>query len=303
MAFTDHPRAGADLLGTLAILAAAAFWATSGIFIKLIMAPGGVSALALAFWRDLGAFGAFVLLHLAAGGRLRVLGRRDLCWAAGLGASLGLFHVALNWAVHLNGAAVTTLQQASMPAIVLVFERLVWGVPLTARRLGSLGLIFGGAVLITGAGALGKAEVSAGRVLAGFSVPVLYAAWSLLGKKLRADYGAVPILAHAFGFAVLVLLPFQLEAPPPWPLPGRSLAFFAGLVGLSTVGGFLVFTLGLGRLPAGVVTVVAMSEIVIAAALAYLFLGEVLTPVEMAGGVMIAAGIGLTVAAGSRRGR
>jgi drug/metabolite transporter (DMT)-like permease len=242
-----------------------------------------------------------LLLHLGSGGRLLVLKRGDWPWALGLGASLGLFHVGLNWAVFLNGAAVTTLQQASMPAIVLVFERIVWGLPLTARRLFSLLSILAGAVLITGWNALGKTGASAAGILAGFSVPVLYAAWSLLGKRLRADYGAVPVLAYAFGIAVLVLLPFQFRAAPPWPVPGLSLVFFAGLVGLSTVGGFLVFLFGLGRLSAGVVTVVAMSEIVMAAVLANLFLGEVLTPVELAGGVLVAAGIILMVAAENRR--
>lgn len=289
--------ARSDFLGYLAVLTAASFWATSGIFIKLIMGAGEISALALAFWRDLGAFLAFFGLHLASGGRLFVLRRPDRPWALALGISLGLFHVGLNWAVFLNGAAVTTIQQASMPAIVLLFERIVWGLSLTPRRLISLLLILAGAVLIAGWSAVGKADVSAAGILAGFSVPTLYAAWSLLGKKLRSDYDVLPILAYAFGIAVLVLLPFQFNAAPPWPDSGRTWLCFAGLVGVSTVGGFLVYIYGLGRLPAGVVTVVAMSEIVISAVLANLFLGETLTGFEIAGGTLIAAGIVMILSA------
>jgi drug/metabolite transporter (DMT)-like permease len=187
-----------------------------------------------------------------------------------------------------------------MPAIVLLFERLAWGLPLTPRRLVSLSLILAGAVLIAGWSAIGKADVSAAGILAGFSVPTLYAAWSLLGKKLRSDYAVLPVLAHAFGIAVLVLLPFQFHAAAPWPESGRTWAFFAGLVSLSTVGGFLVYIFGLGRLPAGVVTVVAMSEIVISAALANLFLGETLTRFEVGGGVLIAAGIVLILPGGQK---
>jgi drug/metabolite transporter (DMT)-like permease len=288
----DAPiRARADFPGYLAVLVAATFWATSGIFIKLIMSAGEISALSLAFWRDLGAFLVFFILHLSSGGRLASLRRADWPWALALGASLGLFHVGLNFAVFLNGAAVTTIQQASMPAIVLLFERCAWGVPLTPRRMFSLLFIFSGAVLISGWTAIGKADVSAAGVLAGLSVPTLYAVWSLLGKKMRRDYRALPILTHAFGIAAVVLLPFQFQAPPPWPDAGATWLFFAGLVGLSTVGGFLVYVFGLGRLPAGVVTIVAMSEIVFSAVLASIYLNETLTWVEISGALLIAAGI------------
>jgi hypothetical protein len=45
-----------DLEGSLAVLLAAACWGTSGIFGRLIGAEASISALALAFWRDLTTF-------------------------------------------------------------------------------------------------------------------------------------------------------------------------------------------------------------------------------------------------------
>ena len=44
------------MLGYLSVLAASACWGTSGIFVKFIMANDDVTALALAFWRDLSTF-------------------------------------------------------------------------------------------------------------------------------------------------------------------------------------------------------------------------------------------------------
>jgi drug/metabolite transporter, DME family len=280
-----------DFLGYLSILVASTFWATSGIFIKLIMSNSQTSAIVLAFWRDLAAFSVFFFLNISFYGSHSGVKRSDWPWVLALGVSLGLFHVGLNFAVFFNGAAVTTIQQAAMPAIVLVVERILWRESLTRRKMMSLSLILTGTVLMSGLTAIGEADVTMAGVLAGFSIPSLYAAWSLLGKKMRRDYSALPILTYAFGFAVVVLLPFQFNATHPWPVAGNTWLWFAGLVGLSTVGGFLIYTFGLGRLSAGIVTIVAMSEIVFSAILAYIYLNETLTLLEISGALVIVAGI------------
>lgn len=282
-----HPR----LAGCLAVLIASAFWATSGIFIKLIMSRSATSAIALAFWRDLAAF--LLLLALSSwfrSGQPRVQ-RAHWPWMVAMGISLGLFHVGLNFSVFLNGAAVTTIQQAAMPAIVIVVERLAWHEALTRRKIVAVLLIVAGTILISGLAAFGSADVSWAGVLAGLSVPTLYAAWSLLGKKMRRDYEPLPILTHAFGVAVLVLLPFQFHAVHPWPIAGGIGLWFAGLVVVSTVSPFVIYTFGLGKLPAGVATIIAMSEIVFSPLLAYFFLSETLSAREIGGAFVIAAGI------------
>lgn len=286
--FSTPPR----LAGYLAVLVASCFWATSGIFIKLIMSHSQTSAMALAFWRDLAAFLVLLVLNFFfRGGGPSRMQRPHWPWMVALGISLGLFHVGLNFAVFLNGAAVTTIQQAAMPAIVIVVERIAWQEALTRRKMVAVLLIVAGTILISGLTAFGKADVSAAGVLAGFSVPTLYAAWSLFGKKLRRDYDPLPILTHAFGVAVLVLLPFQFHSVQPWPMAGSIWLWFAGLVGVSTVSPFVIYTYGLGKLPAGVATILAMSEIVFSAILAHIYLQETLSVLEILGAIVIFIGI------------
>jgi len=289
-----------QLAAHLAVFTAACFWAASGVFIKLIMSHSATSAMALAFWRDLAAFLTLLSLTFflrSPGSRLR---RAHWPWMVAMGISLGLFHAGLNFSVFLNGAAVTTLQQAAMPAIVILVERIVWREALTRRKIVAVVLIVAGTILISGLTALGRADVSTAGILAGFSVPTLYAAWSLLGKRMRRDYGPLPILTHAFGVAVLVLLPFQFHSVHPWPVAGSVWLWFGGLVGLSTVGAFVIYTFGLGRLPAGVVTIIAMSEIFLSPLLAYLFLNETLAARQIFGAVVVAMGIASLFIPGSR---
>ena len=284
--------------GIIAVLLAAACWAMSGIFVKLIMAQAGISSLTLAFWRDIVSFFAFLVWGLATQRDQMSIRRSDWPIIAGMGVSLGVFHVALNLGYRLNGAAITTVQQAAMPAIVLVVARMVWKEPLTGLKLLSLFLIASGTVLISGLLQTDAPDVSATSIAVGFLVPALYAGWSLFGKALRSGYSPVVTLTWAFGIAALVLLPCQAVMgsllPPSVPL--RTFLWFAGLTGISTVFAFFAYTFALGRLPAGIASILVMSEIAFAVVYARIFLGEVLVSMEILGAGVVVGGVILLLA-------
>ncbi len=290
----------ATVTGTIAVLLAAACWALSGIFVKLIMVDDQVSSLALAFWRDTAAFVVFLVVGASTQRKGMAIRRSDWPVIAGMGVSLGVFHVALNLGYRLNGATITTIQQAAMPAMVLVAARMVWKEPLTGMKIFSLMVIATGTVLVSGLVQAGAPEVSLASIAVGFLVPALYAGWSLFGKALRSGYSAVVTLTWAFGIAALILLPCQLltgSLLPP-PVPAIAYLWFGGLIGISTVFAFFAFTFALGRLPAGIASILVMSEIAFAVFYAHLFLGETLVPIEIAGALVVVAGVFLLLAPG-----
>jgi DME family drug/metabolite transporter len=290
----------ATLTGAAAVLLAAACWALSGIFVKLIMVDGRVSPLMLAFWRDTAAFVVFLIAGAGIERRKMAIRRPDWPVIAGMGVSLGVFHVALNLGYRLNGAAITTIQQAAMPAMVLVAARMVWKEPLTGMKIFSLIIIAMGTVLVSGLIQAGAPEASVASIAVGFLVPALYAGWSLFGKALRSGYSAVVTLAWAFGIASLILLPCQFFTGSLLPphVPAIAYLWFGGLIGISTVFAFFAFTFALGRLPAGIASIIAMSEIAFAVFYAHLFLGEILTPIEITGALVVVAGVILLLAPG-----
>jgi drug/metabolite transporter (DMT)-like permease len=273
------------------VLAAAALWGTSGVFVKLIVVEAEVSALALAFWRDLStsvllAFGLAVFRPAW----LRAE-RSQLPWLLGLGASLGIFHVFWNLGVFINGAAVATVQQAAMPAIVTVAAWLIWRESLSLTKILAIILTFVGTVLVSDVGFRTETELSPAGLLVGLAIPVTYAAWNLFGKKVRQTQTALTTLTYAFAFGTLVLLPFQFAAPQPWPLPVEALPWFAALIVCSTILPFTLYTVALGMLPASVATILAMSEIAFVAAYATIFLGENLGLVQVTGAAMVIAAV------------
>ena len=280
-----------NAVGYLAVLLATACWGTSGIWVEFVVEASGISALALAFWRDLTTFLVLFLgLRLLHPAWLQVK-RSDLKWLAGLGASLGIFHVFWNLGVLLNGAAVATVQQAAMPAIVAIAASFIWGEPLTGRKIVAIILTFVGTVLVSGLDVLGRADITIGGFLVGLGIPVSYAGWNLFGKRVRGGYNPITTLTYGFGFGALVLLPFQALTTQPWPVPAEAFLWFAGMISVATILAFSLYTFALGRLQASVTSILAMAEIPIVALYAYFLLGEQMSFDQIIGAVLVIAGV------------
>ncbi len=280
------------MVGIMAVVVAAATWGMSGIWITLVAKNSGCSAVALAFWRDFTAFSILLMYGLIAWPNKIKVRRRDIAGLVGMGMGLGVFHILYNTAVLLNGAAITTVQQAAMPAIVVVAARYLWHEKITGRKLAAIGLTAIGTLLSTGLIDGAPMAVSAAGMAAGMSVPIFYAAWNLFGKQARIHYDARVVMLYAFGIAALMLLPFQLFVQQP-TVNTDALLSFAGLIGLSTLTPFLLYAFGLGRLQAGVAGILAMLEIVFAAVFARAWLHEYLSALQIGGAMLVIMGSGL----------
>lgn len=273
------------------MLLATAFWGTSGLFVKMILANQEVSALALAFWRDLATFLVLVVgLRLFRPRWLRV-GRDTVVWLTALGATIGVFHIFWNLAVFLSGAAVATVQQAAMPAVVTIAARLIWGEALTGWKVVAIVLTFVGTVLVSGVGILSTTDWTWASLLVGLGTPITYAGWNLLIKKVRHAFNSLTTLTYGSGLGALVLLPVQFFTPQPAGVPPATLVYFAGLIFLATIGGFSIYTLALGRLQASVATILAMAEIPTVAVYAYALLGERMTLDQIVGSLLVVGGM------------
>lgn len=285
------------MTGYLAVLLAAACWATSGLFVKLILASSDLSAVVVAFWRDLVSFAALLVCVGALRPAWLRVQRRDLAWLVALGASLGANHALWNLGVMLNGLAVATVQQSAMPAIVAVVAWFAWREPLTWRKALAIVLVMAGTALVSSLDQPGAAGATPWGFLVGLGIPVAYAGWNLLSKKVRQRCNVPTMLTYAFGFSALVLLPSQLLGSPPRTAACSStnLLRFAGLIGLSTLLPFLVYTWTLRRMPASVATILAMAEIPAAALYAHLWLDEQMAPSQVLGAALVVLGVALLV--------
>lgn len=280
------------LIGLALVVLATACWATSGIFINWVISGSGISAVGLAFLRDLSTFLLLVIgLGLFRPALLKVK-RQDLPWLAAMGAlSIGAFHALWNTNVMLNGASVATVIQCNAPIFVTLMAWMIWREPLTSRKIIAIGMALVGTVLIARLDKLSGMQITLLGLTVGLFSAITYGTFSLFGKKLSGSYNSWTILIYTFGFGTLTLVPFQIGRSIPWPLDAPVIGNFTALILLPTILGFGLYTMGLSRLQASIASITATTEVPFASFLAYFALGERLDFWQIAGALFVIAGV------------
>lgn len=226
-------------------------------------------------------FGLLALLRRpllpVAGERLRPL----LLGAIGYALESSLFYSAL----QRGTAAAVALLFYVYPAVVTVAELSVGRIRATRRLLGALALSVAGTALIVVTGA--DVSISAAGVVFALASALSFAAYLLVSGRavLRTDpmvNGAWVAAGASLSLTVQGLATGGLRAP------GDD-AWLMLLNGLATAAAFSLMFAALGRLGPSRTAVVMTLEALSAVVLGALLLGEVIGPVQLAGGAAILA--------------
>jgi drug/metabolite transporter (DMT)-like permease len=281
-------------------LLAAAVLSTTAIFIRYLTQTYHMPLL-LAFWRD-GLVALILLPGLAMWrpGWLRV-GRPALAYLAGYGLLLAAFNGLWTLSVALNGAAVATVLVYCSTAFTVLLGWAFLKERLDGVRIAAVVLSVAGCALVAGLLESGELQIGVPGIVTGVLAGLGYAVYSLMGRSAsRRGLNPWATLAYTFGFATLFLLAANLL--PGQPLPGTaaglgdflwlgdSLAGCGILVMLAagpTILGFGLYNVSLTYLPSGVANLIVSLEPALTALIAYVALGEWLTGMQIAGGLLI----------------
>jgi len=288
--------------GLLLVAAGAALWGTLGIFFTVLLGYG-LAPLTLAFLRALLTF----LILLGGLGALRPtrlrLARRDIPYFLAFGAiTVGLFYTVYILAVDLTSVATAAVLLYTAPVWVMLLAWRLYGEPLGARQLAALGLAFAGCALVAGAYDPALLRVNAVGLLAGLTAGLTYALYSIFSVPALRRYSSWTVVTWAVGFGALTLAPLVLvqgaAAFAPILTPSAAWLWLLGLALGPTVGALALYTTGLKHVPAGVASVTATLEPVVATLLAVVALGERLAPPQIFGGALILAAVALLAGRG-----
>ena len=279
----------------LALAIAVAGIAWSAIFVRWADVPGAVSA----FYRVLIAGVVLVTWRAARGPiqRQSPVASREASRAAWIAVAGGVFFaldLALwNTAVMKTQAAVAAILGNNTPIFVGIMSWLVLHRRPRSAFWTGLALSLTGCVLIIGAnlGAPAAGGSLAGDMLA-LVASVFFAAYLIVTERVRQSMDTLTFnaLAIAGSVATLFLIAVLLRLPL-WGFPLRSWAALAGLGLISQLVAYYALVYALGHLPATITSVGLLAQVPCTAALAWLFLREPLTAVQMAGGAVVLAGI------------
>jgi drug/metabolite transporter (DMT)-like permease len=289
-----HPR-----IGYLMAAGAASLWAVNGTVSKVILASG-VSSLRLSQVRMTGALIGFVLvLLLTAPERLRVR-RRELPFLAVWGIG-GLAFV--QWfyflAIHRLAIVLALMTEYVSPLYVGQWAHYVFHEPVRRRIWVALAFALAGLALIVNVHRGGT--ISAAGVAFALSSAAAYTFYILLAERGVGDRDAVSLLAWGFGFGAL----FWCFVAPWWSFPAGRVgadvsllghlsdrhlpvwALIAFLIVIGTIVPFFLIVSALRHLPATRVGIIAMLEPVVATVVAWAWLNESLSAVQLVGAAIV----------------
>lgn len=267
-------------------------WSTTGVLIRYL-ANMGLPPLVLAFWRDLFvAFGLAVGLAALSPALLRPIPRQGRFFLF-YGLILAVFNTAWTFSVVLNGAAVATVLAYSSPALTTLLSWRLYGERMSPMKLFAIALSLIGCILVSGAHDPAVWALNPAGILVGLLTGLMFAFYSLMGTETaRKGLNTWSALLYAFGAASIFLLFINLFTAPASNLLwlGDTWSGWGWLFLLAvgpTIGGFGLYSYSLSFLPAGVANLIASMEPALTAAIAFVFLGEIMTPVQWLGSALI----------------
>jgi drug/metabolite transporter (DMT)-like permease len=285
-------------VGVSMVLTAGALFALNGSVSKLML-QGGLDAPRLTTFRAAGAFlGLLLLATLTPPGPRRLGLRRPELPRLIIFGLVGFFLVPMLYFVAISRlpVGVALLFEFTGPVFVALWVRFGEHQRVKARLW--LGLV----LTLTGLAAV--AEVWAGElrldplgIAAGLTSAVLLAVFYVLGSKSVADRDPISLTCWAFGVAAVV----GALVRPWWTFPAGVMGGSSGgapmwllavyLILLGTLTPYLLVTMSMRHLPPTSVGIVGTVEPVIASAFAWVLLGEILSPAQIVGGLVVLVGV------------
>lgn len=216
---------------------------------------------------------------------------------AGLLALAGLFF-ALDLAAWHSSLVYTSVANATLlannaPIFVALGAWILWRErPTRAFALGLVLALAGSALLSRGGFVPGQSTLL-GDGLA-LLTGVFYSGYFLTVKRLRARFATATIMTWTAMVGALLLLPAAWIAQGPL-LPASMAGWLVvlALALVSHVGGQSLITYAMAHLPAGFSALTLLIQPVGAAIFAWILFGEALGPLQLAGGLVVLAGIWL----------
>lgn len=285
--------------GVLLVALAGVFWSLGGLLVRLIEAA---SSWQIILFRSI-ALTLTLILFIAIRHRGRLTGAfRQAGWnGAFAGAALAGGFIGFVLALQYTSVANAVFMLGAAPFFAAALGR--WALGEAIRRATVLAIavaLIGILIMVWGGLVIGTMR---GNLLA-LGASVCFATFSVLLRRGR-ERDMMPCVAVAGVVSALIAAPVVLAEAPSLAaalsLTGRDL-LLCTTMGVVQVGcGLTIYTLGARHVPAVELTLLSMTELVLAPIWVLLALGEVPSPYTLVGGAIVLAAIAYQALSGARR--
>jgi drug/metabolite transporter (DMT)-like permease len=201
----------------------------------------------------------------------------------------------LQLSIIYSGAAIAAVVFSCNPIFVATFSHMILGEKMNRNKIA--GLIFGIAgVTVTFLEGLVSGSIVFMGVLFAIISAVIFGLYTVLGKRASGPLGSTMMNSASFISGSLILMPMlYLTGQPVFNFSQSVLVPLIYLSIFVTGIAYLTYFAALREMPANVGSSVFFVKPIVASLLAVIFLGERVTPFLLLGGLLVLAGIYLTL--------
>jgi len=277
------------------------FWGSSFVVVKIALKEG-LTPIAIAAFRFLIAGGLFLAVLL-----LKKIRERNYNLLVKRKDAPTLLFLALTGVTFFSAAQYTGIQMASAsiaatlvcllsPIIIAVLSARIFKERLTKKQIFGIGIAAVGTFTVIAGGTLsfsGNKDFLVGSLLL-LSTPVLWAGYSLLGKKIMEKYDAFLIVAYVTMLGGLCLVPFSFGENSLQQIFTMSLYGWLAILFLSltcSLLGYYIWFYVLKQVKAAITSSFLFAEPLVTVLFAVAFFEEKLNLFIVAGGLLIFIGV------------
>ncbi len=278
--------------GYLYVILAALLWAVSGSAAKFLF-NGGITAFQLVQLRITLSAAVLFVFFLIKDRTVFRIEKKDIFYffILGAGAMAGVQFTYLFAISRINVAAAILLQYMA-PSFIALYTIVLGREKLTLRIFTALFLSMAGCYFVVGGYRLDFLSMDRLGVLSGLLSAVVFAWYSLQGEYGMHKYRPITVLFYAFFFAVI---PWNALYPP-FKAFGLSLSaiqwvWIFYIVIFGTLMPFGLYFKGVSIIRSTRASITAILEPITAGIISYVFLGEIMDIIQMAGGILVIASI------------
>ncbi len=285
----EQPSARIDSgagLGLLAVIGAAACWGIAATVAKDLF-EAGVDPIELAQARSYIAAVGFSLLPGAWSGGLR-LDRSTAPAVIGLGLSIPAVNGVYYLAIQRLAVAVALVLEYSAPVLVVAWTALRERKVPRPLLLATLTAAVVGVVFVSELPAGDIGSLDGVGLMLGLAAALFFATYTLLNEATGARFGPIPAMARAFAVAALFWVIYQAPRGFPEDLIASENILRVLFIGIGgTLVPFLLFIWGVSKVKSEKAAIAATIEPPLAGVIAWLWLGERLSAMQVGGGLLI----------------
>jgi drug/metabolite transporter (DMT)-like permease len=290
-----------SLFSTFLMLTLIIFWGSSFVVVKIALNEG-LTPIAIATFRFLIAGGLFLVALLLNKNRKRnynlLFERKDapkLLILALTGVTF--FFTAQYTGIQMVSASVAAILVCLLsPILITVLSARIFKEHLTKKQILGIGIAATGTFAVITGGTIsfsGSRDFLIGSLIL-LSTPVLWATYSLLGKKMMEKYDPFLVVAYVTMLGGLCLIPFSLAENSLHQLLTTSLHGWLAILFLSitcSLLGYYIWFYVLKRVGAAITSSFLFAEPLVTVVFAVALVGEKLNLFILAGGFLIFIGV------------